>query len=543
MKSCSVSTTALAAAAAAATASASTANINSRCTESVFAAAVPDAVIEKVAVVSAGSAYGEGAADLGFPTNPTDLPELCAVTLRINSSSISSYRFGVFLPTEWNSRMLTVGNSAFAGGINWLDMGAGVKYGFAVTSTDTGHNSTVLDGSWAFNNPETQKDFGYRAIHGTVDYTKALVKKYYEDDIAYSYYSGCSTGGRQGMVEVQDHPDSFDGALVGAPAWWTTRLHPYTLKMGLANGETAGDARISYPQFLAIGQSVIEQCDALDGVVDGIVSDPMNCKLNYDLFKCGVSSSPNCLTDAQMVTIKAFYETWVIDGKWTFPGMIPSSEDQWFMLYLGDLPSGLGLDYLRDFYLNNQTWDPSLWEDSMLAGIEAADPGSLVSDNFTGIANFRDKGGKVLMYHGLADGLISPVLSDYLYNTTADSLGEEISSMRDWFRSFHVPGMSHCSGTFANAPNYFAGANQAGSLNTSVHSVPGFEDKSHDALLALMDWVENGNAVDTIIATAWNNVTDPSSGVLRQRPLCPYPETAKLTEGADEKLVSSWTCS
>lgn len=169
--------------------------------------------------VSANGTYGQGAADIAYPTNPTNLPGLCAVIVNVTSSPTSSFTFGLFLPEQWNERFLTVGNGGFAGGINWLDMGAGVGYGFAVVSSDLGHNSTSGDITWALNEPEKKIDFGYRALHGSTVLAKQIVEAFYGCQIKYSYYSGCSTGGRQGLKEAELYPEEFDGILAGAPAW------------------------------------------------------------------------------------------------------------------------------------------------------------------------------------------------------------------------------------------------------------------------------------------------------------------------------------
>ena len=181
----------------------------------------PNASVEAVVPVPAGGSYGEGVADVPYPYNPTGLPELCAVTIKVVSSSSSSYRFGLFLPTasQWNSRFLAMGNGGFAGGINWLDMGPGPHYGFATISTDLGHSSGITDLTWALNAPEKRSDWGWRALHGSSVLGKELTQGYYGKALDYSYYSGCSTGGRQGLREIQEFPDTFDGALIGAAAW------------------------------------------------------------------------------------------------------------------------------------------------------------------------------------------------------------------------------------------------------------------------------------------------------------------------------------
>jgi feruloyl esterase len=169
----------------------------------------------------ANGSFGQ-AADIAYPTNATNLPALCAVIINVTSSASSSYTFGLFLPDEWNERFIAVGNGGFSGGINWFSMGAVAPYGFAVVSTNTGHNSTGQDMTWALNNPETKADWGYRAMHGSVVLGKLVTDAYYGGELKYSYYAGCSTGGKQGMKEVQMFPEDFDGVLVGAPAWWST---------------------------------------------------------------------------------------------------------------------------------------------------------------------------------------------------------------------------------------------------------------------------------------------------------------------------------
>lgn len=144
------------------------------------------------------------------------------------------------------------------------------------------------------------------------------------------------------------------------------------------------------------------------------------------------------------------------------------------------------------------------------------------------------------MFHGMSDGLIATRSSNVFYDRVAELVD---TPMDDWFRLFIVPGMQHVSGTAVDAPYYFAQPNAAGDLGTDVFSTPGFEDAQHDALMALMEWVEEGQAPDQIIATTWTNSTDPSSGVLRQRPLCPWPQTAVYDGTGDVNSAQSWSCS
>lgn len=146
------------------------------------------------------------------------------------------------------------------------------------------------------------------------------------------------------------------------------------------------------------------------------------------------------------------------------------------------------------------------------------------------------------MFHGMSDGLISTRSSAVFYNRTATALGQTPDQLAPWFRHFLVPGMQHVTGTGVDAPWYFAQPNAAADLGTDIYSTPGFADPEHDALLALMRWVEDGVAPEQIVATTWRNTTDASSGVLRQRPLCPWPQRQLYDGVGDVNNATSWSC-
>ncbi|KAB5578123.1 feruloyl esterase B [Coniochaeta sp. 2T2.1] len=499
-------------------------------------------VLSAVSVPKGGS-YGEGAANLLYPQNPTNLPSLCAVIVNVSSSPESSYRFGVFLPEVWNSRFLAVGNAGFGGGINWLDMAQGVRYGHAVVSTDTGHNSSVGDNTWALNRPETVKDFGHRAVHGSVELGKMITEAYYDSKIKYSYYSGGSTGGRQGLKEAQISPDSFDGMVIGAPAWWTSHLQTWTTKVATFNLPTDGPNRVPSSFFPILEKEVLRQCDGVDGVEDGIITRPDLCNFDISTLACAADQSPapTCLTPAQIQTVQNIYAPYIADGKFAFPGMGLSSEPQWAFLLSGDAPSSFGDGYIQNYLLNDPTWHWTSYTDDIIWQADAADPGDCDADAYADMAAFRDRGGKIFMYHGQSDALIPFGSGGVFYNKTAEALGGH-TALRDWFRYFEVPGMLHVTGTAEDAPWYFAGANAAAVLGLDVYSTPGFEDARHDAFLAVMDWVENGKVIDDIVATTWTKWDDPSSGVLRQRPLCPYPQKQAYDGKGDEKKAESFYC-
>ncbi|KAK4194914.1 Tannase/feruloyl esterase [Triangularia verruculosa] len=454
-------------------------------------------------------------------------------------------------------RLLVVGNGGFSGGINWLDMAAGPHHGMAALSTDTGHNSTTTETSWAKQRAEKKELWGWQAMHGSVSLGKAIVRRYYEqpdDEKLWTYYSGCSTGGRQGLRELQKFPDSFDGALIGAPAWWTARLNPFLMQVGLYNlpAEEANPYHIPQEKFVLLADEVTRQCDEVDGVKDGIVSSPEKCEFDLGTLVCSEFETKlsECLTVEQAQTVSKVYQGWVSqDGELLYPGLTLGSEDQWWILMGGTEPSPFGLGYIRDFLLDDDGKEFD-WAGLSTIGrdivdkAQRLDPGRPSATQYD-ISNFKDRGGKVILYHGLTDGLVPEKGSSWYYNKTLDAFGGDLDGVRDFIRYFQIPGMGHCFSTSncrPNAPWNIGAAFQPGVLGRDTWSVPGFENAEHDALMALIAWVEEGQAVDQLIATTWKKPTDPNSGVLKQRPICPWPEKAVYDGVGDVNEAGSWEC-
>ncbi|KAI0175488.1 tannase-domain-containing protein [Hypoxylon sp. FL1284] len=524
------------------------------CNVRTFATGLPAAAkVERVEHVSAGGTFGEPLTDLMYPIPPTNLPELCAVIIAVASSPVSVYRFGIFLPTQWSGRFLAVGNGGFGGGINWLDMGAAVQQGFAVISTDTGHNSTTTDTSWALGHPEMKTDWGWRALHGSVELGKALVRVFYSRPISYSYYSGCSTGGRQGLKETQISPDSFDGVLVGAAAWYTNHLNTWVCKIASYNWPADDPKHIDWETLPLIGIEITRQCDGVDGVTDGIISSPEQCNIDYNALRCNTSdnapsnfsSSTSCLNDAQVETLRSVYNGYVLDatGEQVAQGYLPGSEFQLYTVLNYSDASPYGVGYVGDFVLNNPNFEASQYNDSILRLAERLDPGNATADDYN-LTTFRDRGGKMLLYHGAADGLVPPTAAGTYYDRAVNATSDgNVTAARDFFRRLEIPGMKHCALSSVSAPWAIGGASQAAVLGNDTYSVPGFADSQHDVLLALIDWVEKGIPIDQVVATTWNNETDASSGVLRQRPICTYPQTAHWDGKGNVDEATSWSCS
>lgn len=438
---------------------------------------------------------------------------------------------------------------------------AGPRYGMASLSTDTGHNSTSTNTTWARGQPEKKTDWGWRAIHGSTVLGKKLVRAYYRHKpLTYSYYSGCSTGGRQGLKELQNFPDSFDGALIGAPAWWTSHLNTYVTQAGLYNLPVADPKHLSTANISILADEVMRQCDGVDGVLDGIISSPEHCTPDFSSLLCapGNTDASECLTAAQIATARNVYGDYVSTASPStllHPGLQPGSEPQWWVLLNGSEPSPFGVGYARNFLFDDPEWDWHTFDESVVAFADARDPGDATADDYAALARLRKRRAKVLLYHGMADGLVPTRGTELYYNRTIAALSSSSSSNRavgrddddddvaDFFRMFLVPGMQHCWGTTVDAPWNFAGAFQAGSLGSGAWSVPGFEDAEHDAMMALVDWVEKGRAVERIVATTWTDTMDPTSGVRRQRPICAWPRKAVWDGRGDADVASSWSCS
>lgn len=525
--------------------------------------------LERASSVGAGGSFGEGASNLGSPYPATRLPAVCAVIVRVRNATdqpASDFRFGLFLPTAsgaWNGRFLAVGNGGFLGGINWPFMASGPHYGFATMSTDTGHNSAGFDLSWGRGRPADLYEWGYRAVRGSVAAAKHVTAGFYgqqqQQPLRRSYFTGCSTGGRQALKAIQGDPDSFDGALIGAPAWDTKHLMPWATKVGRDNLASDGSLVFDPTDTSAGGpldtlrRQVDLQCDGRDGVTDSIVSSPELCALNYTTFTCRPGQATGCLTAEQVKVVQAMYSDYRLssDGSLVHNGMELSSETEpnnWAS-YLGD-PAGANVQYERHFLYNDTAWTLSRWSEAVVLDSRRVNPGQASADSFD-LRPFRARGGKVILYHGVGDGLVPTRSTTHYYNQTRSVTGGN-GGVDDFFRYFLVPGMGHCwlSPSTTNAPWMFGGVGQATVLAASSGapaeftrpSPPGTplfrSDPDYDALRKLMAWVEDGVAPDAIKAVAYTT----SWRVARTRKLCPYPRKAVLVDAGREDDEAGWEC-
>ncbi|TVY87427.1 putative feruloyl esterase B-1 [Lachnellula willkommii] len=507
------------------------------CTKAAFVPHLPaNTTILSATVVAKNGSYGGGSQDKDFPSSATGLPALCAVQLQVYEAH-SSYMVGVFLPSNatYNGRFMTTGNTGFGGGINWPALGIFVQYGFASMSTGSGHNSGAGDATWAINNTEALTDWGYRAMHGSVVVAKEVIAAYYGSSVQYSYYSACSGGGRQGLKEVQLYPEDFNGVVAGSPPWWLTHLHTWVVQIGMSNLPESGANRIPASMFLPIQNEMYRQCDPQDGLTDGVISDPYSCNFSSATLACSSTKTTSCLQPAALDTFNTLYNDWRDpSGNFLFPPFALGA-DYYGLAGSTSAPSGFGTNFVADMVLNDANWNWTTFNTSIVELADKLNPGGANADDFD-LSPFQSRGGKLIHYHGLGDSLIPAGSSILFREKVAEAMAS--SSLDDFYRMFLIPGMGHCRDSTV-APWYIAGGGQT--IPDSSHSVPGFSDAQHDVVLALMAWVEKGDAPDSLIATKFLDdkvITD----VVNQRPICAYPSQAQYTGSGNVNESSSWAC-
>ncbi|KAI0635862.1 feruloyl esterase-like protein [Trametes polyzona] len=469
----------------------------------------------------------------------SNLPSFCRVELVVttNATAGSTALAEVWLPDDWNGRVLTVGNGGLAGGVTVTELGhVAVPQGFAGISTNTGHDGDTDDGEWAGpHNDNAIVDWGWRALHLSVLAGKRVVEEYYGKPANKSYYLGCSTGA---LKEVQDFPEDFDGVVVGSPANWQTHLQAWSVHMNLNTQPSTSPHFITEDMWNnVLAPEVMKQCDSLDGLSDGIINDPRICRFRPQTLTCRPGQNTStCLTAAQISALHRIYaDYYEADQTYVFGGYYPGGETEYYKGLVGKKQFAIGLGYFQFMVLNNTNFKIHDYNATVLQLTDQIDPGqsNAINPNLTAFAG-PSHNGKLLQYVGWADQLISPGNSIHYYESVHEfTLANTTMDIDDYYRLFLVPGMNHCHGGFA--ANAFGSVEQASNNNPPLSF-----DPQHNILAAMVRWVEEGVAPDTLTAANYkgNNATN---GVGFTRPLCRYPSTIRY-HGGDPNSADSFHC-
>ncbi|GAA5986678.1 hypothetical protein JCM11641_001360 [Rhodosporidiobolus odoratus] len=481
---------------------------------------------------------------VAYPAAVPDLPAFCRFGAWIHTSNRTKVQFEVWLPeaSTWSGRFAMVGNGGDAGGVNFPDMAIPLsKYNFAVASTDTGHHGSSGNGTFAAGNPESQIDSGHRAVHLTTVYSKAIVKAYYGEEQKKSYWLGCSSGGKQGLKEVQAYPEDYDGTIAGAAAQYWQRLNAQTYRINAIVDSPTSAGYLNSSDYATIGTLVLSQCDALDGLEDGIITDPAKCHPDLNPILCSTSGSnaTSCISDAQALTMQRIWADYsYLNGTFLAPGFTYGAEASPSFSVTGS-PYGPGPDYFNYQVLNNtDTSIPFNVTDE--ADFEALVDEAIFTDpgqTFAADPNIQPylSRGKLITYVGLADYLIPTGFSELYWRQVQAALGYK--DLSDSYRFFTVPGMGHCQ-QGPGAWNF--GGPQQRQLSLTGRGQSSTFDAKHDMVLALIDWVENGNAPDVLIGAKYVG-DDKRNGTAFERKLCPYPQQGVYV-GGDANSADSFEC-
>jgi feruloyl esterase len=380
-----------------------------------------------VEAVAAGpyQAPARAGAGAGAAITPQILPAHCRVAATLRPSADSEIKMELWLPVEnWNGKFEMVGNGGWAGIISFPQMAAAMREGYATASTDTGHEGG--NGMFALGHPEKIVDFGWRAVHETVVKSKALIQAYYGQSSKYSYWNGCSTGGRQALVEVTKFPDDFDGVLAGAPANPHIHLHAAGVERSIEMMKNPSGA-LSQANVETLHKAVLAKCDALDGVKDGLIGDPTKCHFDPASLLCKGEETEGCLTAAQVETVKiVFADVKTKKGEIIWTGFQPGGELQYAALKSVPTQPGGGWDSIR--ILGHQDADYDFHKFDLDSDVELADKSGIDAHTYD-LSPFKQHGGKLLLYHGWADQAIPPGNTVNFYSAVLDKMGPDQS---DW---------------------------------------------------------------------------------------------------------------
>ncbi|MBM3725390.1 MAG: tannase/feruloyl esterase family alpha/beta hydrolase [Acidobacteria bacterium] len=463
------------------------------------------------------------------------LPAFCRVAGVLRPSPDSHIEFEVWLPQSgWNGKFQGIGNGGFAGSISYAGLADAVRAGYASASTDTGHRAGGQDARWALDHPEKVVDFGHRAIHEMTVKGKAITEAFYGGAPKRSYFSSCSNGGRQALMEAQRYPADYDGIVAGAPANYWTTLMINAAYMSKETMYTPG-AYVPASKLPAISQAALAACDAQDGVKDGVIGNPPACRFDPAVLLCKGEENDQCLTAAQLKSLKTIYEgTTDSKGKKLASGYAPGGEQEqggWGPWITGTAPEkssmyAFSTNFFKFIVHSKSDWDLRTFDLDRDAKLAIERGAKALNADSADLAAFRARGGKLLLYHGWSDAAIPGQHVINYYQSVIKKMGA--ANVESFSRLYMAPGVQHCgAGSGPNVFGQFGVAKETPETNIAA---------------ALEQWVEKGTAPGSIVATKFKMNGQPTSGVERTRPLCPYPMVAKYKGSGSTDEAANFTC-
>ena len=468
-------------------------------------AELDNAVVTSATVVAEGP-FNPPSGTQGAPgaTQSTEpLPEHCRVVLELRPGDESLINAELWLPmADWNGKFMAIGNGGWAGSIQgYGDMQRALRSGYATAASDNGSAADNPNGMFALGAPERLVDFAYRSIHEMTVKSKDLLSSFYSQPAELSYYNGCSTGGRQGLMAAQRYPADFDGIIAGAPANRHIRMH---IAQSYETMHVNWHPQTAIPEATAsmVNEAVMAKCDVLG---EGFISNPQQCSFDFSALQCDAgSNSDSCLSPAQLQTVETYYSgVRNSQGEEIFAGRalsVPLPP----MPVTNEAPNPFLFDTIRILGFEDPDYDWRTFNldrdvpyiDSKVGFVDANDPD---------LSAFAARGGKLLMYHGWEDPGITPQNTIDYYISVLQTMGGDQS---DWMRLFMVPGMGHCRG--GDGPHTF------------------------ELFSVLEAWREDGRAPEQIMAR------NPQSGL--ERPLCAYPAEAVYDGSGNLNDSANWSC-
>ena len=484
----------------------------------------------------AGAAQADEAACAAIEDMKIEVTNLLSATVVEATDTLPAYcrvlgyvrpaiNFEVRLPVEdWNGKFYMAGCGGFCGALNsdaagFVNaMNYGLARGYASATMDGGNwGAGSADGRWGKDNPVGEDDWGWRAVQETTRVAKTVIGAYYDTGPERSYFAGCSTGGRMANMVALRQPEDFDGIISGAPALDYTGLVATSFAWIVQANTAADGSRILTPEDApVIHDAVVAACDGLDGVEDGMVSNPSQCTFDPTALE---------LAPEKIEVLQKWYDSARNSaGDELYPGGVPLGSEAFWGLWLTGFEGGGGglVPIFGHNFLSYLAFaeDPPAGYSAMDFDFDT-DPARLTdraivynSDN-PNIGAFREAGGKLLMWHGWADAIVFPGKTLDYYDALAAENGG-IEATQDFARLFMIPGMDHC-----------------GILNTG----PGIDQNGFDPLTALEAWVEDGQAPEVLMTTKIVEDTAQWS-----RPVCAYPAEATFSGSGDWQDASNWSC-